>query len=144
MTRNGNQLIWFLCSIFQEHALDAVRRGDLQQLISVLADECPVSDDQLEAGKKKNASSHFPLPPDHWVNLPCSADDGRTLLEQVLQDLPGRTDLLRTLLSAGARADLYSEGGSGSTPLHAAAAAGSVEAAEILLDAMKEKPKVNR
>ena len=47
-------------------AMECVLRGDLAGLTSVLADVAPVED-----GKDQEAAeAEYPLPLDHWVNLP--------------------------------------------------------------------------
>ncbi len=131
--------------------MSALERGDRQVLTSLLAEVCPVGDEsqtdveEAQNRNKKDKKVPFPLPLDHWINSPLDgARQHKTLLQLAVEHRgPERLDMVRSVLSAGARADAYNER-TGGAAVHAAADNGDLEALKVLLDFMVEKPKINR
>ena len=67
--------------VLQETALACVRQKNLTALTNLLADVCPVDDDDT-----KENPADFPLPADHWVNSPTGKEgDYKTLLQLALE-----------------------------------------------------------
>ena len=64
----------------QEAALKFLEDGDHDQLTNLLAEVCPVDDENSNA--LDAAEARFPLPEDHWINAPFGSDQKfATLLE---------------------------------------------------------------
>ncbi len=94
----------------QESALQFVLDGDNAQLTTLLADVCPIGDNDDENSNSvvESGASKYPLPDDHWINRPCGRELQQkfsTLLEIALHQ--GSAEVVGTLLAAGARADMY-------------------------------------
>ena len=118
-------------------AMECVLRGDLAGLTSVLADVAPVED-----GKDREAGgAEYPLPLDHWVNLPTGKQGQYKSLLHAAIEL-GREDMVRLLLAAGARADMHNDD-LGLSPLHVAAREGKLAILTILLSNPGNKAEVS-
>ena len=123
----------------QEAALKFLEDGDHDQLTNLLAEVCPVDDENSNA--LDAAEARFPLPEDHWINAPFGSEQKfATLLETAVAQ--GKTWAVRLLISAGARADMYNEQ-LRRAPLHVAASGGQLEMVKLLLEHATQKPKVN-
>ena len=118
-------------------AMECVLKGDLAGLTSVLADVAPVED-----GKDGEAGgAEYPLPLDHWVNLPTGKQGQyKSLLHSAIE--LGREDMVRLLLAAGARADLHNDD-LGLSPVHVAAREGKLAILTILLGNPGNKAEVS-
>ena len=67
----------------QEAALKFLEDGDHDQLTNLLAEVCPVDDENSNA--LDAAEARFPLPEDHWINAPFGSDQKfATLLEMTI------------------------------------------------------------
>lgn len=110
----------------QEDALTFLLADDLTKLTGLLADVCPVSDE--ERGK----TNEFPLPDNHWINQNYGTEYGcKTLLMLAMEK--DQQDFPLTLLSAGAKAEAYNDF-LGVAPIHIAAKKGNVGLAKLLLE----------
>lgn len=75
---------------------------------NLLADVCPVGDDAEAPASSAEEAAAFPLPDSHWINKPYGTDQKhKTLLHLAIERR--MDDMVKALLSAGARADLYNE-----------------------------------
>ena len=122
----------------QVSALDCIRRRDRAGLTSLLAEVCPLDDDQqgAEAGM-------LPLAPDHWINTPLGrGGEYKTLLQLALEAGAPGTELVRILVTAGARTDLHNED-LGVSPVHVAAETDNIAAMKLLTGGEKNRANIN-
>ena len=116
-----------------------IKNNDLNGLTNILAEACPIGDDQTESGSTKNA---FPLPDEHWINAHFGVEEKyRTLLEVAVE--LGQIDSVKALLRAGARADLHNET-TGESPIHMAVEHAGIGIVKLLLEYMSNKPLLNK
>eukprot|EP00095_Tigriopus_kingsejongensis_P001386 maker-scaffold205_size259573-snap-gene-1.35 protein:Tk01386 transcript:maker-scaffold205_size259573-snap-gene-1.35-mRNA-1 annotation:"ankyrin" len=118
-------------------ALACLNNRDENQFRSVLADVCPLEDQNVEGDP-----GVFPLPEDHWINLPYGEVEGlKTLLHLAIEQAD--VSYIKALISAGARADGHNEH-LGKSPIHVAVEQGSLRSVQILLEHMDKKPRMNK
>ena len=133
-----NNLLLCIAAVSQVSALDCIRRRDRAGLTSLLAEVCPLDDEeqQKEAGAP-------PLPPDHWINTPLGrGGDYKTLLHLALEAGAPGTELVRILVTAGARTNLHNED-LGVSPVHVAAETDNLEALRLLTGGERNKANIN-
>jgi len=117
-------------------ALESLLRHDLAGLTGVLADVCPVDDDADHENVEE-----YPLPADHWINVPLGKEGAyKSLLHLGLET--GNTDIVRLLVTAGARTDQHNDD-LGLSPIHVACKQGSTVLTKVLMDNPKNKANVN-
>eukprot|EP00092_Neocalanus_flemingeri_P024278 GFUD01026328.1.p1 GENE.GFUD01026328.1~~GFUD01026328.1.p1 ORF type:complete len:1070 (+),score=218.12 GFUD01026328.1:113-3322(+) len=117
-------------------ALECVAREDLVGLTGVLADVCPIDDD----ADHENVDE-YPLPAEHWINIPLGKEGGyKSLLHLGLES--GNPDIVRLLVTAGARADQHNDD-LGLSPVHVACKQASIVLLKILMENPKNKANVN-
>jgi len=117
-------------------ALESLIRHDLAGLTGVLADVCPVDDDA-----DHESVDEYPLPADHWINAPLGKEGAyKTLLHLGIET--GNVEIVRLLVTAGARADQHNDD-LGLSPVHVACKQGSTVLTKALLENTKNKADVN-
>ena len=111
----------------QQSALSCVKRQDVAGLSNILADVCPVDDDET-----RDEAGEYPLAEDHWINTPLGKDgDYKTLLHLALETRSH--DMVRILVRAGARCDNHNDD-LGVSPVHVAADQDDLESLKILME----------